>query len=413
MWAILSRPAVGGIVFVAVTVMFGVGIVLPIVPLFARSLGASLAGAGFFTSIYGLTRLVFDVSGGRLTDRLGVRPVTVGGLVTLAIGSTVTGIMNSYVPALVGWALTGMGSAAVFAGLFAYLLRVVPKNEMARTLGLFYGSFNVGIIAGGPVGGVLAHAFGLSAPFFAYSALLLLAATIYVVVIDPPPPTRPEEGPSPSMLSAVKTLSSSRGFVTACFGGLAYLWLIAGVFDTLLPLKASTQLGMSTLGIGALFGVVTAAELITIYPAGALADSVGRVKVLAISTALLIVATIAAGFATAVFVYGALLCLMCFASGFSGVPPAAMVSDVAPDNLSGTAIGIFRFAGDLGFVLGPLLAGWSAQTIDFPAAFATCTIPSLVTVALAMRTPETLHRGGNDLAAGETAAVPGVAAGSE
>ena len=70
-----------------------------------------------------------------------------------------------------------------------------------------------------------------------------------------------------------------------------------------------------------------------------------------------------------------------------------MVADVVPDHLSGTAIGIFRFAGDLGFVLGPLLAGWSAQPLDFPAAFATCTIPSILTVALALRTPETLEMG--------------------
>lgn len=391
-WRIISNPAVGGIISVAFVAMFGLGIVLPIVPLYARSLGASLAAAGTFTSLYGLTRLAMDVSGGRLTDRFGVRNATVGGMLLFALGPLLTGLADSYATAIAAWALTGIGSAIFFAGLYAYLLKTVAKSEMARVMGLFYGSFNVGIIAGGPVGGLLAGHFGLDSPFYVYAALLVASALVYVRFVQAPPRVqRSSDDPPPAtFLQALKVLGRKRGFVLACLSSLAYLWLIAGTFDLLVPLKARLDLGMSTIGIGGLFGAATAAELITLYPAGALADKLGRVKVLLPSTAAMAVLAIVSGFAPSVAWFTILLCILCLATGFAGVPGSAMMSDVVPDELSGTAVGIFRFTGDLGFVFGPLLAGWVAESAGFPAAFATCAIPCVAVVIVGLGTPETL-----------------------
>jgi MFS family permease len=70
------------------------------------------------------------------------------------------------------------------------------------------------------------------------------------------------------------------------------------------------------------------------------------------------------------------------ASAYSGVPPAPMLSDVAPEELMGTAVGVFRFVGDLGFVLGPLIAVWSAGSFGFGTAFTVTAIPALVAVGL-------------------------------
>ena len=61
--------------------------------------------------------------------------------------------------------------------------------------------------------------------------------------------------------------------------------------------------------------------------------------------------------------------LLGVASGYAGVPPAPMLSDVTPEELKGTAVAVFRFVGDLGFVIGPLVAGWSAHAFGFTGAF--------------------------------------------
>jgi len=78
------------------------------------------------------------------------------------------------------------------------------------------------------------------------------------------------------------------------------------------------------------------------------------------------------------------------ASGYSGVPPAAMLSDVTPPELQGTAVAVFRFVGDLGFVLGPLVAGVAANAFGFGWAFAISAVPSAVACALLLTVPETM-----------------------
>jgi hypothetical protein len=56
------------------------------------------------------------------------------------------------------------------------------------------------------------------------------------------------------------------------------------------------------------------------------------------------------------------------------------------------AVGVFRFCGDLGFTLGPLLAGWALPVVGFAWAFPLAAVPTAMALALVVRTPETLRR---------------------
>jgi MFS family permease len=163
------------------------------------------------------------------------------------------------------------------------------------------------------------------------------------------------------------------------------------VFDTLVPLFASDVLGLSTVGIGVVIAVALAAEFLVLYPAGSVADQRGRKPVLVPSLAGLAVATVAVGWAPTPLLLGVLLAVLGVMSGAAGVPPGAMLSDVAPTQASGTAVGVFRFCGDLGFTLGPLLAGWAIPVVGFRWAFALAAIPTAVALAFIVRTPETLR----------------------
>jgi MFS family permease len=171
---------------------------------------------------------------------------------------------------------------------------------------------------------------------------------------------------------------------------LAYLWMVAAIFDTLLPLFARDALGMSTLGIGIVFAIAIAAEFLVLYPAGSISDSRGRRYVLVPSLAALAVMTVAVGWADEPVVLAVLVALLGIASGFAGVPPAAMLADVIPAHQSGTGVGIFRFSGDLGFTLGPLVAGFTASSLGFKAAFAIAALPTVTALVLVARGRETL-----------------------
>jgi MFS transporter, DHA1 family, multidrug resistance protein len=149
--AILSDRRVTAVILVVFIVMAGAGLVLPVLPLFARSFGVGYGAVGVLVSAYGLARLVFDLAAGRIVDRLGERVTAVIGLAVIGLGSALTGLAPGFTMAVVAWAAAGVGSAIALAALYTRLLRIVPTQQMARTLGIFYGAFNSGFVAGGAV----------------------------------------------------------------------------------------------------------------------------------------------------------------------------------------------------------------------------------------------------------------------
>jgi len=393
--AILSDRRVTAVVLVVFIVMAGAGLVLPILPLFARSFGVGYGAVGVLVSAYGLARLVFDLVAGPIVDRFGERATAVGGLAVIGLGSALTGIAPSFPLAVVAWAAAGVGSAIALAAMYTRVLRVVPTQQMARTLGIFYGAFNTGFVAGGAAGGLIADRFGLAGPLLVNAVVVALAAVLWLALLPAAGPAPAADGSQPHDRDGgggnLARLLRTPGLVAVVVTNFAYLWMVAVVFDTLVPLFASDVLGLSTVGIGVVFAVALAAEFVVLYPAGSLADQRGRKPVLVPALAGLAVATAAVGLAPTPLLLGVLLAVLGVMSGAAGVPPGAMLSDVAPTQASGTAVGVFRFCGDLGFTLGPLLAGWAIPVVGFRWAFALAAIPTVVALALIMRTPETLR----------------------
>jgi MFS transporter, ACDE family, multidrug resistance protein len=390
--SILSQRSVASILGVVLVVMLGLGMVFPIVPLYARSFGVSLAAVGLFISTFGITRLVFDLVGGVVVDRLGEKVVIIGGLGVMAAASVLTSVAGGFGWATLFWALGGAGSAVVFASLYSYMLKAVPKEQMARTFGIFYATFNIGVIAGGPIGGLVAHRFGLRSPFIVYGALLATASLLCAAFVERPQPevARDASQKEPLRGGRARALLVNPAFLSACAANFAYLWFVAAVFDMLVPLLAREKLAMSISGIGLLIAIVTAAELAVLYPAGTWADRRGRRAVLVPSLGALALTTAFVGISTGPVVLAAMLAVVGLASGIAGVPPAAMLSDVSMDEGAGTAVGIFRFVGDLGFVLGPVIAGAAAGSLGFGLAFAIAAVPAALAMAVALWAPESL-----------------------
>jgi MFS family permease len=141
--------------------------------------------------------------------------------------------------------------------------------------------------------------------------------------------------------------------------------------------------------------MAVAGEFCFLYPAATIADRVGRRPVVLLAFTVMAIMTVAVGWAGSPIALGLLVAGLGFASGAAAGAPAAMLSDVAPGHGSGTAVGVFRFAGDLGFMLGPFVAGVSAGALGFRGAFAIMAIPAVISVAFALRTQETLDRSGH------------------
>ncbi|HEY7198012.1 MAG TPA: MFS transporter [Gaiellaceae bacterium] len=401
---ILADRGVRTVIGLALLVMGGFGVVLPVLPLFGRSFGVDYGTASLLFSVYAFARLGTDLVAGPIVDRYGERRSGAAGLAITCVCALATGLAPSFGVAAAFWGVGGAGSAVMFAAFYSFLLKAVPKERMARTLGIFYGAFNGGMIAGGPIGGFVAHAFGLAAPLFLYAGILGVASVLYLRLV-PEFPGRPAEPPLSTEeaererdvpvarhgRTTLKRLFATPGFTTVLMVNLAYLFMIAAIFDTLVPFYAKDELGLSTVGIGAVFAVALLAEFVVLYPAGTAADRRGRKAVLVPSLAALAVMTVLLGWASTVALFTIGLALLGLASGYAGVPPAAMLADVSPSEGSGTAVGAFRFFGDLGLTLGPAVAGYTIKGLGFEEAFAITAIPTVVALVLVLRMRETLR----------------------
>lgn len=394
--AILSDPSVATVIALALFLNLGTGIVLPILPLFARSFGVDYGQAGLLVGAFYFARLLSDLTAGAVINRFGVRRSAGSGLVLLALGALLTGLSPSFWLAVICWAAAGAGAGTVFAAMYNALLGGVAKSQMARALSLFYGAFNGGVVAGGFIGGLVASRLGLAAPLFCLAGIAgVLAIVMMRLLREPLRTTQTSEESAGTLLerrSSVFTLLRIPGFAAAVVAALANLWVFGAVFNTLVPLFARDRLHLTTLGIGVLYAIALAAEFLAYYPAGSWADSRGRRFVLIPAFALLAIATVSLGWAMTAVLFAVLLALLGIASAFSGVPPAAMMADVLPARESARGIAIFRFGVDVGFTLGPLVAGVAAGAYGFGAAFAIAGVPAVVALAVVSLSRETLLR---------------------
>src|SRR6266545_215111 len=155
---ILSDRRVTTVILVVFLVMAGAGLVLPILPLYARSsFGVGYGAVGVLVSAYGLARLVFDLVAGPIVDRFGERVTAVGGLAVIGLGSALTGLAPSFGMAMASWAAAGVGSAS----------------------------------------GLVADRFGLAGPLLLNAVVVALAAVLWLALI--PAVRQPEQKqPSPA-----------------------------------------------------------------------------------------------------------------------------------------------------------------------------------------------------------------------
>lgn len=162
-----------GVLWTTVAIdLVGFGMVLPLLPRYARDLGASPATTGLLVASFSLAQLVMAPVMGRVSDRVGRKPVLLVSLFGTAVGSALTGLAGSVWLLFVGRILDGASGASVSVAQAAAADLAAP-HDRPRLMGLLGAAFGVGFVAGPALGGLGALG-GPKVPF-------LLAATIATV----------------------------------------------------------------------------------------------------------------------------------------------------------------------------------------------------------------------------------------
>jgi len=149
--------------------LVGFGIVLPLLPLYAEKFGATPTVNGLLVASFSIAQLALAPAWGRLSDRIGRKPILLVSLAGTAVGSLVTGLAGGVVVLFVGRLIDGASGASVSVAQAA-VTDVAGPGQRARLLGLLGAAFGVGFI-GGPALGALAALAGRRAPFLVAAAV--------------------------------------------------------------------------------------------------------------------------------------------------------------------------------------------------------------------------------------------------
>ena len=366
---------------VAFCVAVGFGVLVPVLPVFARSFGVGNTEVGAVISAFALMRLISSPFCGWLIKIFSERIIMATGIFIVAISSGLAGISRSYLQLLALRGVGGIGSAMFTVSAFTLLLTSVEAGVRGRAAGFFQAGFLIGGITGPAVGGVLA-AISLTAPFFFYAGTLVIAGTVGLLLLR----RRSAEPTETAESVSFRAVVGDARYQAACVTNLAQGWTSFGVRSSLVPVLVVELLHRPASWTGIAFACAAVVQTIAVGPAGRFTDTVGRRPAMILGGTVAAVSIMAVPFAPNIWLLIVVLCVYGVASAFLGTAPAAAVGDAAGSR-SGTAVAVFSMCADIGAIIGPLVAGLLADTLSYAAAFGAGAILMLVAAALSWRMP--------------------------
>ena len=351
--------------------MAGQGVIGPVLPLYAKNFGVSATVVGLTLTVFALARLILNVPAGMIADRFGRRILLIGGPILTSIGMFGSGFAGDIWSLLIWRFIAGGGSAFYMSGALIYLIDIAPSDRRARYVATNQWALSVGVALGPGIGGLVAERWGLAAPFHVVGVIALIAAAYAIFRL---PETRNSTGRASESKSPVRDAAliiRSAPFVAIAFVTGTIFMTRAGTRATLVPLHADDTLSWGPGEIGLVFTATGIMTLFTLWPATWATENIGRASVIMFSglAAALGTLVIAASSTPLWFVMGNII--LTLGTGTAGPAPAAFVADLFPEELRGLGIGLYRSAGDVGFVIGPPALGWLSDNASMSVAFQT------------------------------------------
>ena len=370
--------------FVAV----GYGMIIPAIPLFAKTFGVSTTAVGLIISMFAISRFGSGLISGRFVDRIGER-LTLGiGLFLVAISSLLCALSTSYLQLLIFRMAGGLGSSMFSVSAGALLMRSVTNEQRARAQSTYNGGFLLGGITGPAFGGLL-MAISLRVPFFIYTVTLLFASfTAFFFLHEKRLGKAVAQLADPAQRVLMRHALRDQVYRKILVINFLNNWVLFGIRGTLLSLFVTEVLKAPTAQVGYGFTAAAIAQTALLIYAGHFADKYGRRRGTMLGASLLMLTL---GF----FIFGSSMPLFYIAmalygagGAFMGTSPAAIVGDLFGGK-GGKVIAVFQMSGDAGMIVSPLVLGFLRDRYSFNVAFEVTAALYLIAILLAARLPET------------------------
>jgi len=342
-------PVIGLAVFSS---MLGVGILTPILPIYAADLNATGLWIGVISGSYSVSRALIMPLVGRWSDRKGRKIFLGTGLFCYALVSLLYIISDNLPSLLVTRLIQGAVSGAIIPVARAWIGDISPQGEEGRWQGYFNTAFFSGSAAGPFLGGTLAEVFNIDYAFAAMGVMNFISFLAVAFFLKESLAHKAAQLPRPSF----RALSRSPLF-NALFVQRTTLEIGMAIYTVFLPLWAYQALELNKLHIGALVGgallVSSWLQLLT----GRLADRFDRRKLVVIGSIFNFAMVAALPLAGSVTVLIVLIFLRSLGGAISMPGHAALSVTLGRRFGMGSTISILALATSVGMAIGPIFGG--------------------------------------------------------
>ena len=379
----------------------GQGIAIPVVPLFAKDLGAGLALAGLVVTMRGVGSMIADVPAGLLVSRVGGRGAMLVGGIATALACIGIALSPNVLMLTVFVVVTGMGQAIWVVSRLAYIAGAAPVAQRGRAISLVGGSSRIGTFVGPILGGGAASAFGLESAFLVQAIVVGVGCGLPLLAGREAEIATSVSSPAHHRLG--RTIHEHwRSLLTA--GSVAVLLTVLRQGRQVLVPFWGDEIGLDVAAIGLIFGLSSAADMTLFYPVGVIMDRWGR-KWAIIPSLLLLSASLALIPLTESFWPFLLVGLLSgLGNGFGSGVVMTLGADLAPPEQAGEFIGVWRLIADIGAAAAPIGIGALAQVATLGAAcFLTAGAGFVGAAIMAFFVAETLQRDPADTNASQPA----------
>lgn len=377
----LFTPELIAILFVNSMAFFAGYLLIPVLPLFMDSQGISAQIIGVLTSVMMVGIAISEIFWGWVIDRVDLRVAIFFGTVLLGISIALFNFANSLPILAIVLLFYGICRSPLFVVGRWFMSVNAPPDKKAFAMALIGTVSGLIQSVGGFASGYLAEFRGFTFSFSLAAGIALFAGVVILIAGRWLNFKRHEqaEGETAEKSLRKRTVSRETKMITLSLGIIGILYFISmGIYMTYFPLYAA-KTNISTSQIGTLFGVRGLVSTLILIPIGRLSDRYNKRIILTVGMVIVGVSMALVPFSGGYT--GLLLISLLYALGSAIYFPAitALLSQSIPVFWTGTAMGIFGFMEDIGWLLGPVIGGllWERINPETPFYFA-CIVALLV-----------------------------------
>lgn len=347
--------------------VLGVGIVVPLLPVYAHTLGSSGVYIGLIFGSFSLSRTFFLPYFGRQSDIRGRKPFIVAGLLAYAIIS-IAFIYSASVEALIVVRfIQGIASAMIMPVTQAYIGDITPTGREGFLMGLFNMAMFAGLGFGPVMGGFINDRFGLNTTFLCMGALTFIGCLLSCCLL---PPTRSEHVIR-SQVKPVDWIFLLRApQIIGLFGFRFAHAACIGIIWGFLPVMAASDFSMSSASIGIVVTLGVLVSGVVHVPMGYLSDRLSKVLLMVIGGVIISFSVLffqwSRGFWDIFWIN------IAFGIGGGISTPALMASAIIKGTRAGamgSVMSLMTMAHSLGMLAGSLMAGWMMDVMHLRSVF--------------------------------------------